>query len=110
MYYSALAQAQVGWHGGEDNPEPFIKYILGIIIAACRDLEEKMEIVASSHKGIEVMRKAIALVVGKFTKNDLVEICPTLSIKTIEKYLGELVKQGEIIKQGKGRSTYYIKR
>ena len=34
MYYNALLASQNGWHEGEDDPVPFIKYLLGTVLAS----------------------------------------------------------------------------
>ena len=44
-YYDALEQSQSGWHGGTDDPTPFIKYLLGITLAAYRDFEGRIDLV-----------------------------------------------------------------
>ena len=45
LYYDSLNMSQNGWHEGEDDPTPFIKYILKTIIAAYKDFEERIEII-----------------------------------------------------------------
>lgn len=46
LYYDTLEKAQQNWHEGTDNPEAFIKYLLGTIISAYRDFEERVDIVS----------------------------------------------------------------
>ena len=41
LYYEALGASQNRWHEGNDDPVPFIKYLLGTILAAYRDFEDK---------------------------------------------------------------------
>ena len=41
LYYDALSASQDRWHEGEDDPVPFIKYLLGTILAAYRDFEDR---------------------------------------------------------------------
>ena len=41
-YYQALAQADLGWHEGTNDSEPFIKYMLGIILKCYREFEERL--------------------------------------------------------------------
>ena len=36
LYYGALHESQQGWHEGEADAVPFIKYLLGTILAACK--------------------------------------------------------------------------
>lgn len=49
-YYQALAQADLGWHEGTNDPEPFIKYMLGIILKCYREFEERLIISEKSGK------------------------------------------------------------
>lgn len=42
LYYSALAASQSGWHEGSEDVVPFMKYMLGTILAAYKDFEERM--------------------------------------------------------------------
>jgi len=41
LYSDALVQAQAGWREGTEDPVPFIKYLLGTILAAYRDFEDR---------------------------------------------------------------------
>ena len=45
LYYDALAQAQTGWHEGTEDVVPFIKYLLGTILAAYKDFEDRVALV-----------------------------------------------------------------
>ena len=45
LYYNSLAKSQNGWYEGNENAVPFIKYILGTILAAYKDFEERMALV-----------------------------------------------------------------
>ena len=88
---------------------PFIKYLLGTILAAYKDFEERFAIVEEKLPAIEMVRKAILLKIGKFTKQDIMELCPTLSISSVEGALRKLVKEGDIGRGGTGKSTYYVR-
>ena len=48
--------------------------------------------------------------VGKITKADIVELCPDISLSTIENTLNALQTGGYIEKHGKSRGTYYTKK
>lgn len=41
-YYEALSHADFRWHEEENDPIPFIKYMLGIILYCYRDFESMM--------------------------------------------------------------------
>lgn len=45
LYYDALGQAQIGWHEGTEDTVPFIKYLLGTVLAAYKDFEDRFALV-----------------------------------------------------------------
>ena len=45
LYYEALGASQHGWHEGCDDSVPFIKYLLGTILAAYRDFADRFALV-----------------------------------------------------------------
>ena len=45
---------------------------------------------------------------GRFTKQDIRELCLSLSLSSVESALRKMVTEGEIQKSGSGKSTYYI--
>ena len=107
-YYDALELSQTGWHEEKDDPTPFIKYLLGTIISAYRDFEDRMEIISPSSE--DTVRKAVESRIGKFTKREITELCPNISASTVERNLRAMVNNGELEKQGAGKSTVYIRR
>ena len=109
LYYEALGKAQNGWHEGEEDVVPFIKYLLGTILAAYKDFEDRFEIIGEKLPGLEMVRKATKNKIGKFSKQDIRELCPSLSISSIEGSLRTLVKEGELMRGGSGKATYYVR-
>lgn len=110
LYYDALEKSQQDWHNQNDNPKAFIKYILGIIISAYRDFEERAEMLYDYSSAIEIVKKTISNIIGKFNKSYLIERCPTLSVKSIERCLKELLDKNLIEKHGAGKSTFYTRK
>ena len=108
-YYDALSASQANWHDGGDDPLPFIKYLLGTIASAYRDFEDRAEIVLDKLPAKEMVRKAIDQKIGFFHKGDIRELCPSLSLSTVESALRDLVAEGYIRREGVGRSTKYIR-
>lgn len=108
LYYSALAMSQDGWHEACEDVVPFIKYMLGIIVSAYRDFEDRFSIVEEKLPAVEMVKKASQNKIGKFTKQDIRELCPSLSVSSIEGSLRKLVKEGYLKREGTGRATYYI--
>lgn len=109
LYYNALEASQGGWYEGQDDPTPFIKYLLSVILAAYRDLDARMELVSDKLPAIEVVRRAAENRLGKFTKTDMLEFCPALGKTSVESSLKQLVDEGILVKHGKGRATFYTR-
>ncbi len=108
-YYDALQASSAGWHDGKNDYMPFVAYTLGIIKSAYKTFSERVEHLTT--KGIskpERVRQFIENKLGKVTKKDIMDACPDISATTIEKTLGDLVKNGTIIKIGNGRGTGYV--
>ena len=108
-YYEALNKAGVNWHDGNEDIVPFIKYLLGIILAAYKAFDDRFSIVENKLSAVEMVRKAISQKIGRFSKQDIRELCPSLSISSIEGSLRKLVEEGELRREGVGRSTKYIR-
>lgn len=109
LYYAALRQAQEGWHEGTEDAVPFIKYLLGIILSAYRDFEERFSLVERKKPALETVRQATLSKIGRFSKQDIRELCPALSVSSIEGALRKLVASGELKREGNGKSTCYYR-
>ena len=106
-YYATLEDAQIGWHEQQDDPTAFVKYLLGTIIAAYRDFDDRLQIISPT--SLDTVKNAIENKLGKFTKRDILEFCPSLSASTVERHLKKLTAEGHISKHGAGKSTFYVK-
>ena len=109
LYYDALGQAQIGWHEGIEDSVPFIKYLLGTILAAYKDFEDRFALVETKLPALETVRRATMGLVGRFTKQDIRELCPSLSVSSVEGALRKLVASGELTREGEGRKTRYYR-
>ena len=107
LYYDALAQSQTGWHEGTEDAVPFIKYLLGTILAAYKDFEDRMALVETKLSALEMVRRASRQKIGRFNKQDIRELCPTISDSSIEGALRRLAASGELQKEGRGKNTCY---
>ena len=108
-YYAALEQSGIGWHENKDNPVPFIKYILRIILSAYIDFEERVDYLDEKIPTIDLVRNAVDRSIGKFTKRDMMELVPGVGKATIENMLKQLTEEGYIQRHGQGRATFYVK-
>ena len=93
LYYDALELCQKGWNEGKEDPTPFIKYLLQTILAAYRDFEERVALVEEKLPAIEMVRRAVYNKIGKFTKSEVMELCPTISKASVENSIKQLVNQ-----------------
>jgi len=113
-YYAALQESDEGWHEGKNNPTPFIKYMLGVLIACYREFEERRQIIGGEpdkkSKAIDIVKRAVETRIGRFSKTDIFAICPTLSASSVEKSLKQLVGEGQIEAKGLGKRTYYVRK
>ena len=107
-YYEVLQDSSFGWHEGENDYLPFVRYMLGIVIAAYREFASRVDILIT--RGLskpERVREIIRSTTGKITKAQIMKECPDISQKTVERALKELLDSDEIIKIGGGRYTSY---
>ncbi|MDO5149512.1 MAG: Fic family protein [Oscillospiraceae bacterium] len=109
LYYDALGQSQNGWHEGTGDVLPFIKYLLGTVLAAYKDFEDRFALVETKLPALETVRHATMNKVGRFTKQDIRELCPYLSISSIEGALRKLVASGELKREGSGKNICYYR-
>jgi Fic family protein len=109
LYYEALQASQDGWLEGKDDPVPFIKYLLGTILAAYKDFGERFSLVEDKKPALEIVRMATLKKIGRFTKQDIRELCPSLSISSIEGALRTLVDNGELRREGAGKNICYYR-
>lgn len=109
LYYHALRQVDKGWHENNNDPTPFIKYMLRIILTSYREFEERMLLVEAKQSSYDYVKNTIDQILGKFNKTELLEKCPSIAKSTLEAALKKLVEDGYIKKNGRGKSTFYYK-
>ena len=108
-YYEALQDSSTGWHEGENDYLPFVRYMLGVVIAAYRDFSSRVEVLIT--KGLSKpgrVREIIRNTSGRITKAQIMSQCPDISQKTVERALKDLLDCGDILKISGGRYTSYI--
>ena len=108
-YYEALQESYGGWHEGENDYLPFVRYMLGVIIAAYQDFTNRVQILVA--KGLskpDRVREIIRNSSRRMTKAEIMAQCPDVSERTVQRALTSLMESGEIIKIGGGRYTSYI--
>ena len=107
-YYETLQASSEGWHERENDYAPFAAYLLGIIAAAYREFDSRIELLLQ--KGVSKPDRISALIkdhLGTITKTEIMEQLPDISQVTVQRTLAELLKTEKIIKISGGRYTKY---
>ena len=110
-YYEALQASSQNWHENGNDYLPFLKYMLGIVVKAYNEFEDRVEYL--HHRKMSKADRIKALIEktpGKISKKEIAQACPDISVTTIERTLAELVASGFIDKVGVGRATAYVKK
>ena len=111
-YYAALQQADQGWHEEKNDPKPFIKYMLGIILSCYRDFEKRVMIVhkaGAKSTSYDIVKVYIQERIGRFSKQEVLAGCPSLGSSSVESALKKLVEEGTLVRTGAGRKTLYAR-
>ena len=108
-YYEVLGESGIGWHDGNNDPTPFVKYILGIILAAYRDFENRVSYFDEKLSSVEQVRNAVLEKIGKFKKSEIMELVPSIGKASVENALKKLTEEGFIERHGKGKATFYTR-
>ena len=109
-YYKALEKSDINWNREENDLTPFIKYILGTVLAAYRDFEQRVILVEDKSSAIDLVRNAVNNTIGKFTKSDIMELVPSVGKTSVENSLKILIEEGVIGRDGKGKATFYFRK
>ncbi len=107
-YYETLQQSSEGWHEEKNDYMPFVRYMLGVIVAAYREFSSRMQLLTTSNLSkADRVREIIKGTLGKITKTEIMQKCPDISQVTIQRALNNLLKSDEIIKLSGGRYASY---
>lgn len=111
-YYDALERADAGWHEGTNDPVPFIKYMLQMILACYVEFEERVGIMTLGGKrsgAYDIVKAYMTSRVGKMTGGEIVAACPGVGRSAVYGAVKRLLEEGIIVRYGLGRSTYYVR-
>lgn len=109
-YYEALLVSSQNWHAASNSYRAFISYYLGVLQIAYREFSERVSHLR--HRRVskpERIRLLFDKNLASLNKKEIMGRCPDISMATVEKTLGEMVKEGYIIKTGAGKKTAYIR-
>jgi Fic family protein len=110
-YYDALQAAGHGWHEDEHDIGPWLRYFLGILTAAYRELQGSVGTIAGRGAKREAIRRFIDLAIAdEFTVADVRRAVPAASQSYISKTLARLRDEGFIEPIGAGRNARWRRR
>ena len=109
-YYEELKKSSEKWHTGENDEIPFIRYMLGVLLKAYEECDDRFNFIGnekltSPERVLYVIQRSLE----PLSKKDIMILCPDISQRTIERALKELYDNSKIKQVGSGRSTKYIK-
>ena len=109
-YYEELKRSSEKWHTGENDEIPFIRYMLGVLLKAYEECDDRFNFIGnekltSPERVLSVIQRSLE----PLYKKDIMITCPDISQRTIERALKELYDNSKIKQVGSGRSTKYIK-
>lgn len=111
-YYDTLGASDAGWHEEENDPTPFIRYMLQAILACYTEFEERVGLMSDTGNGstaYDIVKKYTEEKVGKFTGAEVVAHCPSIGRSSVLAALKKLTEEGLILRKGSGRSTFYVR-
>ena len=109
-YYETLRASSEGWLEGQNDPTPFVRYLLGIFLKAYSVFEARVsDGLREKATKIERIRLLFDRTSVPLSKRQILEACPGVSTITIERALKSLLASGYIRKLGGGPATSYAK-
>ncbi len=112
VYYDVLQEIDYGWHEEENDPTPFIRYMLQMLLACYVEFEERvgvMDDVGVKSSSYDVIKAYAENKLGKFTSADVLAECPSVGRTSAFNALKKLVDEGIIEKNGEGKGAFYVK-
>ncbi len=106
-YYEALAASSAGWHDGQNDYLPFVTYMLGVLSACYKELDQRVAIAGESGGNEAALRAYFDRLAGAATKLEIMDANPSMSQRTVERILKKLQAEGVVEKVGAARSTAY---
>lgn len=107
-YYQALSESSEGWHDNANSYKSFIIFFLQIIYQCYKELDDKF--IERSIETVPKHKQIENALLNSFTPISKKELCnrfPDISVKTIEKVLGEMLKEGSVVKIGTYKNARY---
>lgn len=107
-YYRALEACSAGWHDNAGTYQPFILFLLQILYSCYKDLDRKFAENTSRRVGkAKQIENALLESYVPVSKEEIAARFPEISVSTVERVLGRLVREGRLSKIGTFRDARY---
>ncbi len=113
LYYDALGEASANWYEGENDPTPFIRYMLRVILWCYKEFEKRVGMMNEDReksKAYDIVKAYVLEKLGKFTISDIYEQCPSVGRSSAQAAMKKLVEEGVADRCGSGRMTFYVRK
>ncbi len=113
VYYDVLQEIDLGWHEEKNDPTPFIRYMLRMILACYMEFEERvgiMDDIGIKSSAYDVVKSYIDKKLGKFNASDVLANCPSIGRTSVFNALKKLIEEDYIEKHGEKQKAYYVKK
>ena len=107
-YYTALKASSAGWHENTTDYVPVMTFFLQVLYHCYKDLDQKF--LDKKAKKLPKAKQIEILLEQSFvpvSKGDISRKLPEISISTIERVLGQLMRDGKIEKIGDFKNARY---
>jgi len=110
-YYDAIRLSSQGWKDEKNNPQPFIKYMLDIVLSCYKDFEFRQNFANYVDQASYYVVKSFAEQHdGAFSKKAVLVACQNIGGRlVVERNLKRFVREGVIKRVGLYASALYIK-
>ena len=111
-YYEVLQQIDQGWYEGTNDPVPFIRYMLQVILSCYVEFEDRVDMMQNSgtkSSAYDIVKAYTDSKLGKFTSADVIAGCPSISSASVFSMLKKLTDEGHLIRLKSGRSVTYAR-
>jgi len=109
-YYDALQESSLAWENNENTYVPFIENFLSTLYMCYKELDKRFNVVNSGKITKKARIEATVLnSIIPISKSEICNILPDVSPTTVEAVLGEMVKNGKIVRIGNSRGSKYMR-
>lgn len=109
-YYETLEAGSQGWHEGEHDPFPWLRYWWGVLLKSYEELEDRLALIGTG-KGSksQQVRAAIERRTVPFAISELMRDCPGVSKEMVRHVLRQMRDEGLLVVEGRGRGAKWRK-